>query len=124
MFFTDGPNGTDLTLCDWQLVDTSRGGRDLGYFVSQSLTPELRAKHERDLAQRYADGLASRGVTGYSFDDAWLDYRISALFCLVYPIVAGGSIEPENERSVALTGGMLSRCVAAIEDLNLLDLVP
>ncbi len=123
MFFTDGPNGPDLTLCDWQLVDTSRGGRDLGYFVSQSLTPELRAKHERDLTQRYVDGLASRGVTDYGFDDAWLDYRTSALFCLVYPIVAGGSIESQDERSVTLTGGMLERCVAAIEDLNCLDLV-
>ncbi len=123
MFFADGPNGTDITLCDWQLVDTSRGGRDLGYFVSQSMTPDLRAKHERDFTQRYVDGLASRGVTDYSFDDAWLDYRISTLFCLVYPIVAGGSIESQDERSVTLTGGMLARCVAAIEDLNLLDLV-
>ena len=123
MFFTDGPNGTDLTVCDWQLVDTSRGGRDVGYFASQSLTPDVRAKHERDLTQRYVDGLASRGVKDYTFDDAWLDYRISALFCLVYPIVAGGSIESQDERSVRLTGGMLERCIAAIDDLNLLDLV-
>lgn len=123
MFFNDTPEGLGITLVDWQLVDTSRGGRDVGYFVSQSMTPDLRAKNERDLTQRYVDGLHSRGVTDYSFDDAWLDYRISTLFCLVYPIVAGGSIEPQDQRAVELCHGMLDRCVAAIEDLNCLDLL-
>ncbi len=123
IFFNDTPDGLDLTLCDWQLVDTSRGGRDLGYFVSQSMTKEMRGQHERDLTRRYVEGLASRGVNDYSFDDAWLDYRVSTLFCLVYPIVAGGSIESQDERSVRLTGDMLDRCVTAIEELNCLDLV-
>lgn len=121
IFFSD--DGSDLAVCDWQLVDRSRGGRDLGYFVTGSLTPANRAAHERDLVTAYVERLAANGVVGYDFDTAWHDYRVSALFSFVYGIVAAGGLDHGDPRGTALTGAMIERSVAAIIELDCLALV-
>jgi Ecdysteroid kinase-like family len=117
MFF--GP-GERVTLCDWQLVDRSRGCRDLAYFLSQSLRPEDRATHERPLLDRYRRRLASRSVD-YPEDAAWRDYQVATLFTFAYPVVAGAGLDLDD-RSTRLTDVILERSVAALVDLDCLTL--
>lgn len=119
MFFSDG----DVSVCDWQLVDRSRGARDLAYFLTQSPTPELRAQLDRRLVERYVDRLAANGVTDYPVDVAWDDYRLATAFAFAYPVVAGGGLDHADERATNLTGEMFRRCVRAIEDLDALDVL-
>lgn len=114
MFFDDG----DVALCDWQLVDRSRGGRDLGYFATQSLRPDDRAAWESELVDLYVAGLAAGGVVGYDRAAAWEDYRMSALLGLAYPVIATGSLDHSDPRSYRLTGEMLDRAVRAIVELD------
>jgi len=118
MFFADG----DLALCDWQLVDRSRGGRDLGYFATQSLRVEDRSAWEHELVDLYVERLAAGGVTGYDRAAAWDDYRMSALLGLAYPVIATGSLDHTDPRSYQLTGDMLERAVRAIIELDCLTL--
>lgn len=113
----------DLAVCDWQLVDRSRGGRDLAYFVTQSLTSELRAELERSLVERYVARLAANGVTDYGFDVAWHDYRMATLFAFAYPVIAVGGLDHADERAEALCVEILDRCIAAILELDCLALV-
>lgn len=120
--FFDDANG-DLAVCDWQLVDRSRGGRDLGYFLTGSLTPADRAACERDLVRAYAERLAANGVVGYDFDTAWHDYRVAALFGFVYGVVAAGGLDHGDPRGTALTGAMIERSIAAITELDCLSLI-
>jgi Ecdysteroid kinase-like family len=110
MFFT--PVG--VRLCDWQLVDRSRGLRDLGYFLSQSLPPDVRAAHEGKLVELYVDRLAAAGVRGYGVADAWDDYRVAARFTFAYPVVAGGGLDVDDERGSRLVRTILLRSAAAI----------
>ncbi|MDQ1521244.1 MAG: hypothetical protein QOI55_2317 [Actinomycetota bacterium] len=119
MFF----DGSELALCDWQLVCRARGPYDLAYFTTQSLTVEARREWEPDLIARYADGLAAHGVSGYSAEDIEHDYRVATLFCLVYPVIAGGSLTVEDERHNRLCRSLFERCVTAIDDLRCLELV-
>jgi hypothetical protein len=66
-------------LLDWQVIFSTRGVREISYFVCGGLTPELRRTHERDLLQRYLDGLSNAGVADPpSFEQAWADYRFFA----------------------------------------------
>lgn len=126
IFFGAGDPDADrssLKVCDWQLVDRSRGARDLAYFTSQSLIPELRAEIERSLVERYVTRLATRGVDDYPFDVAWHDYRLATAFAFVYPVVAGGSLDHADERATNLTGEMFRRSVRAIVELDALELV-
>jgi hypothetical protein len=118
MFFDNG----DIALCDWQLVCRARGPYDLAYFTTQSLDVDQRREWEPDLIARYAAGLAANGVHDYSEEQLRLDYRLATLFCLVYPVVAGGSLTVEDARHTALCRTLFERCVAAIDDLHCLDL--
>ncbi len=121
IFFSTSPDAdVALRVCDWQLVDRSRGARDLAYFLSQSLIPELRAEIERPLVARYVDRLAQAGVDDYPVEVAWDDYRLATAFAFVYGVVAGGSLDHADERATALCREMIRRSVRAIEDLDAL----
>ena len=121
MFLFD--DSRDLAVCDWQLMDRSRGPRDLAYFMTQSLATADREAVERTLVERYVERLRSAGVNGYGVEDAWHDYRVASLFAFVYPVVAGGAIDSANERARDLISLALTRSIAAIMQLDCLDLV-
>jgi hypothetical protein len=66
-------------LLDWQVIFSTRGVREISYLVCGGLTPDLRRRHERDLLQRYLDGLRVAGVADPpTFEQAWDDYRFFA----------------------------------------------
>lgn len=119
LFFGDD----DVAMLDWQITGAGRGPYDLAYFLSQSLIPTERKQAEHDLVLAYHQALIDGGVTGYSFDDCWEDYRLATLFVSVYPLNAG-SVDLVNARAVALFRMMLERSVAAILDLDALELIP
>lgn len=116
-------DGQEVAVVDWQICGLGRGVYDVAYYMSQSLRSEVRAECERDVVRAYHDRLVADGVTGYSFDDAWTDYRRATLFCSVYPLNVG-SVDLANERAVELFTLMLSRSVAAIVDLDAMELMP
>lgn len=119
LFFGDD----GVAMLDWQITGAARGPYDVAYFLSQSLVPEERKVVEGDLVGAYHRALVGHGVSGYSFDDCWDDYRLATLFCAVYPLNAG-AVDLVNERAVALFTSMLERSVAAILDLDALELMP
>ncbi len=69
----DGRSG----LLDWQVIWRGPGLREVSYWMTTGLEPELRAAHERDLISRYLDGLRAGGVGEIpSFDAAFQRYRL------------------------------------------------
>jgi thiamine kinase-like enzyme len=119
MFFEQ----SQFALCDWQLVCRARGPYDLAYFTTQSLNVEHRRAWEHDLLARYHAVLRENGVTNYGVDDLNDDYRVATLFCLVYPVIAGGSLTVADDRHLTLCRSIFERCIAAIADLHCFDLV-
>lgn len=77
-----------------------------------------------NVLRAYHQKLLEHGVTDYSFDQCFDDYRISAMFCLVYPVISGGTLDLANERGVELVQAMLDRSVATILDLDCDELIP
>lgn len=123
LFFRRHDNGPEVIAIDWQICVRSVGAYDLGYFLSQSLTIEDRRTHEERLLDIYRSTLAEAGID-YPADELMEDYRRTVLFCLCYPIQAGGNVELVNDRAVQLVGQMLDRVVAAIRDLDAASLMP
>ena len=120
LFFSPG----EMTVADWQIVLRARGTYDLGYFMSQSVNSEDRRACEMDIVRLYHDTLVEHGVRGYGFDECMKDYRMAAMFCLVYPVIVCGSLDLANERGVALATAMLDRSVATIIDLDCDEMIP
>ncbi|HEV8574349.1 MAG TPA: oxidoreductase family protein [Dehalococcoidia bacterium] len=119
-FSADG----EMAVADWQIVLRVRGPYDVAYFLSQSVNPADRKACEMDILHGYREKLLEHGVTGYSFDQCLDDYRISAMFCLVYPVISGGNLDLANARGVELVTAMLDRSVATILDLDCDEMIP
>ena len=77
--------------------------------------------HEEELVYRWLDSLRSMGVSNYSFDQAFLDYRKGILMVWTYAVIDGGGMSAENERGDL--SAMVERSVASMTDLECLSLL-
>jgi aminoglycoside phosphotransferase (APT) family kinase protein len=116
------PDGS-VVLLDFQLIGTGSGAYDLAYFITQSLRSEDASKHERDLFDRWIAGLRAGGVSEADLGRMWEDYRVAALFCLVYPVVASRGMDLSDPRQYELLECMNSRFARAVEELDLASLL-
>ncbi|HUF33830.1 MAG TPA: phosphotransferase [Acidimicrobiales bacterium] len=117
-----GPDGS-IVLLDFQLIGTGSGAYDLAYFITQSLRSEDASAHERDLFDRWIAGLRAGGVADEDLGRMWEDYRVAALFCLVYPIVASRGMDLDDPRQRNLLDCMNERFVRAVTELDLASLL-
>ncbi len=118
MFSPDG----SVTVVDWQTISVGLPARDLAYFLSTSLGPEDRLGHERRLVAAYHHALLQHGVTDYSSDECWRDYRLGMLHS---PLIAtlGAAFSTTTERGDAMMLVMLDRACTAIRELDTLALI-
>lgn len=112
-----------LAIIDWQGPLLGQGMVDVALMLAQSTKTAVRRAHERDLVERYVAGLAEAGVEGFTLDKAWDDYRMAILYNWCYVGVVSGTLDSSNERAFAWMSKMISRQVAATEDLELLKLL-
>ena len=108
-------------LLDWQLMAKGRWAHDLTYLMVTGLSTEDRRTFERELIAEYLDTLATRGVANPpGEEEAWLLYRQS----VIWGLVIGWLITPPENYGESITVGNLERLVAAVQDLETLDVIP
>jgi len=119
-------DNNELVVLDFQLIGTGIGAYDLAYFVTQSITAEDASRYERELFDRWIDGLLSHGAPKDLVDKKalWQHYRSAALFCLAYPIIASRGMDLTDKRSFDLVDCMNTRFDRAVRELNLVELLP
>jgi hypothetical protein len=101
---------------DWQGIGRGPGIYDLCYFLGGSLTVEDRRTHEQHLVQAYHDRLVERGITNYSFETLWHDYRFGHLTSCSTAVLVGATFDLANERGRALVDALASRHFQAVVD--------
>ena len=117
LFF--GADGS-VAVIDWQLSMRAPGQADLVYFCANNLTTPMRRAHEEALIARYVDALHAGGVPGdaVTLEGVRRGYLEGLLF---YAASFGASlltINPANERGVALFDALVRRTFAAVDDLD------
>lgn len=122
--FFDGPGSDHVVAIDWQNCGIHSGLRDISYLLSTSLSADARRTIERDVVGEYHDALAGAGVSGYSFENCWRDYRRVMLSCLIGPVLTCGSLHFSDDASRRTMEIGLSRTLAAIEDLRAEEFLP
>lgn len=102
-------------LLDWQLMARGHWANDVAYLIATALSPEARARHERDLLEFYVDALGRAGVTERpSREDAWRAYRLA----IIWGIVIGWLITPPVNYGEAITSANIERLVRAACELE------
>ncbi|OHV31911.1 aminoglycoside phosphotransferase [Pseudofrankia sp. EUN1h] len=121
LFPADGPG---VCAVDWQTISIGLPGRDLAYFLSTALSPDVRRAHEGELVDAYHRRLVELGVTGYTVADCFDDYRrglphgplITVLGC-----VYAAGVRSDNSDRMFLS--MAHGACAAIRELEALELI-
>ncbi|MCV7346641.1 phosphotransferase [Mycolicibacterium rhodesiae] len=114
MFFS----GEEMKVVDFQFACVGAGAADIAYLVSQGLPTEIRRGQDETLVRGYLQDL---GDIGYSFDEAWRHYRLATGFLIVLPVITllGWDALPQRSRDLCLT--LTDRAVAAITDIDALE---
>lgn len=123
MMFGDGADLRPVVLLDWTLTKTS-GLHDVAYLVSQNVNLEERQAHETEIIDHYHSSLVDHGVTDYSLEQCWADYRLVVLHLFAYAVLIAGTLDPSNDRGAAFMQQMLLRSSTAVMDHGLLALIP
>jgi hypothetical protein len=118
--------GDELVVLDFQLIGTGIGAYDLAYFITQSISADDASRYERELFDRWVDGVLAGGAPKDLVDKAalWQHYRSAALFCLAYPIIASRGMDLSDKRSFELIDCMNTRFDRAVRELDLVSLLP
>jgi len=122
MFDPPGEPGA-VCLLDWQFPVRHRGTFDLSYLLGLCLLPTERRATEPGLLRRYHEALVGLGVTGYSFDRCWDDYRLGMLMHLI-SATQMAVLEGGNERGQRLIESMVERGWTAGLDLDVGAFLP
>jgi hypothetical protein len=102
-----------VAVLDWQGVTYACGTLDVAYFLGTSLTTEGR----RDLVAHYHAALVARGVTGYSADECWEDYRLLAIHPLQTGVFGLGAVK-RSERGDEMWRNWIDRSANMTRDLD------
>ncbi|HIG40346.1 MAG: aminoglycoside phosphotransferase family protein [bacterium] len=111
--------GGAMGLCDWQCLTQGHWSRDLSYLLSTALTPEDRRDWERDLLQRYLEGLSAAVGGDIAFGPAWDQYRRQMLHAFwMWTITLCHSPFLPAMQSEETSLAMVSRIATAMSDLD------
>ncbi len=114
LFFDDAADR--VWMIDFQTSSKGGGAYDIGYFISQSVPTDVRRRCEDSLLHTYHDELVSLGVSGYSFDQFFQDYRVGVLYGWIIPVYAVGTLDSSSERAMALWTQVIERAQATMRD--------
>lgn len=108
MLFGTREGGYPLAVVDWQTPSEGYPVSDASYFLGAGLLPELRRKDERALLKHYHDHLRTGGVTDFSFERCFEDYRRFAWSGVIMAVVAS-MIVGQSDRGDEMFLAMASR---------------
>ncbi|WP_051471201.1 phosphotransferase [Patulibacter minatonensis] len=106
-----------VALLDWQGVGYGQGTIDVAYFLGTSLTTEVRRASERDLLRLYHEALVANGVSDYSAEEAWDDYRVHAIHPLQTGVFGLGAVK-RSERGDRMWQNWIDRTAHQTRDLD------
>lgn len=124
MLFSDAPDGPPITVVDWQTVGVGRGPGDVAYFLGSSF-PEAATRRgcEQGLLAAYHEGLLAYGVSNYSLEECWDEYRLSSFASLLMAVFASMHVG-RTERGDRMFMAMANRSAQLAADTEAATLAP
>ncbi len=117
LLFGSAAGGAPLAVVDWQTVTFGPAAADVSYFLGAGPPEDERRMHEERLVGEYHAALVAAGVTGYSLDACFTDYRRYAYAGYLMAVGASMMVE-RTERGDEMFLTMARRHAAQIIDLG------
>ena len=121
--FIDEAHTDPVVIFDWASMYPGRTAQDLGYLLGSGYSPEFRRANEEALVRRYHDNLLAAGISGYSFDECWLDYKHGFLIGLRLLPMALGDLDVSDDGGGAVFKKIMTVLPQAVMDHGGTDLI-
>jgi aminoglycoside phosphotransferase (APT) family kinase protein len=121
LFDADGGRRPVVVL-DWQSCGFGPGTMDIALWLGTSMTLAQRRLHERALVSHYHQALLRHGVTGYSAEQCWDDYRLHAVHGLQVGVFGLGAVK-RTPRGDQMWKTWIERTAAQVRDLDSFSLL-
>lgn len=116
--------GDGFAAIDWQGCGSGCGLYDVAYFMATSVPTDDRRRMERGALKEYHDIVCRMGARDYAFEDCWRSYRENMLGAFMARVLGCGGFEVTDPERRNLASTMLSRMIAAVEDLDSDEFLP
>ena len=113
----------EILIVDWQTALKSFGAFDVGRAVCGSHHGVLEKSHHLELLDLWYQQLLKLGVTNYTFDEAWRDYRIGIILSSYVPVAAHHFLSHEGSRGLSVLKAMIERIFFALNECEVLELL-
>ena len=87
LFMDDLAAKAPIIVLDWQLTMWGLGAYDIARLAGGSILPAERGGHHEEIVGCWHQGLVAGGVRDYPIDQAWHDYRLSAIVAMFNPVL-------------------------------------
>ena len=124
LFIDDLKSTAPIAVVDWQLVMWGLGAYDVARLAGGSIPPAQRGGHHEEIVQCWHQGLRANGVTGYSYEKAWHDYRLSAIVAMLNPVLVHHMFKTGGRRGIALGSAMAGRFFDDLVECGAEEVVP
>jgi hypothetical protein len=108
---------------DWQTVGWGPAMADASYFLGNGLLVDDRRAHEENLVRAYHEALLEHGVTAFSWETCWEEYRRQVFGNLVMAICASMIVQ-RTDRGDAMFMASVERAAQQAIDLDSVELLP
>jgi aminoglycoside/choline kinase family phosphotransferase len=96
-------------IVDWQIAAWGLGSFDLARVIGGSTQRPLSLSEQRKLVKIWHQTLKRKNVSGYSFEEAWQDYRIGVALTLSIPITNAPTLAHLSIRGKKIAHLMMRR---------------
>ena len=123
LFFTQNGDKQGLFVIDWQLTTGGHAPVDVAWLIAGQCKPQMRRDNEEPLLRKYHSLLLQNGVSEYTFNQCWDDYRMAMLLPAARIAVAVGMSPAAPEGHGGFWNVVFPRYCQAIQDLNVRELL-
>jgi hypothetical protein len=124
LFLDDLTRKAPIVVVDWQLTMWGLGAYDIARLAGGSIPPTERGGHHEEIVGRWHQGLTAGGVTNYPRDQAWHDYRLSAIMAMLNPVLVHYMFKTGGRRGTALGAAMTERFFSDLVECGAEAVVP
>jgi len=118
VLYPRNPEADTVRIIDWQTWLIDLAPKDLAHMMALFWFPEQRRFLEKPLLEQYYDRLCENGVSDYSWEQLWSDYRLCVIRKLFHPAWQWDTGHEPN-----IWWNHLERVMMAYEDLECSALV-
>jgi aminoglycoside/choline kinase family phosphotransferase len=124
LFMDDLAAKAPIIVVDWQLAMWGLGAYDIARLAGGSILPVERGGHHEEIVGCWHQGLMAGGVRDYPIDQAWHDYRLSAIVAMFNPVLFHYMFNTGGARGTALGQAMTNRFFCDLVECGAEAVVP